>query len=197
MIRAALFWIVCATFLLSSCGGSLVIHDASSFPENKIKDAPFAMQGRFSAQAGDDVYVAAFDWRHAPPRDAIDFVSPLGNRIASLTRDEKEIVIMRGNDNRGVWQGSDLQTLTQETLGFPLPVDGLIFWIRGIPTPRKTNGIALDAQGRLAQLKQEGWVIDYQYARTDAALPLQIDARYGETISLRIRIDAWLNDDND
>lgn len=153
-------------------------------------DAPFSVQGRFSARTEQDAFSAAFDWRHAFERDRIVLRSPLGTTLAQLMRDHEVITVLL-EDGQMNWQGSDWQVLAQQALGFPLPVDGLIYWIRGIALPEMPAGVTPDAVGRIEQLRQDGWQIDYRYASSEAKLPLQLDARYGDAIFLRVRIDNW------
>jgi outer membrane biogenesis lipoprotein LolB len=54
-------------------------------------------------------------------------------------------------------------------LGVRLPVNGLRYWVRGLPEPGSTPG-QTDADGRLTRLEQNGWVIEYPaYANRPSA----------------------------
>lgn len=190
-MRFLFFALLGAIALLNGCGGTIALRNDNDAAQEVIRDAPFAAKGRFSARIEEEAFVASFDWQHTPQHDSIELISPLGTRVALLERNAQEVIIRQGEAENATWRGQDLQKLTQDALGFPLPVNGLIYWIRGAPMPQINAGITRDAQGRLEQLRQDGWEMSYRYAQSDASRPLQIDARYGETISLRIRIDEW------
>lgn len=190
MMRVGFYF--CMMWLLLACAGAPTVptacHDDALLAS--ALDLPFSVQGRFSARAEQDAFSAAFDWQHAPLRDQITLRSPLGTTLAQLMRDHKTITVYL-EDGQTNWQGSDWQALAQQTLGFPLPVDGLVYWLRGLAVPEMPAGVSLDSNGRIEQLRQDGWQIDYRYASAEAKLPLQLDARYGDTIFLRVRIDGW------
>lgn len=182
----------CVVWLLTACAGKPVAQSDDALL-TAAYDMPFSVQGRFSARAEQDAFSAAFDWRHAPERDRIALRSPLGVTQALLMRDDKTVTVSL-EDGQTNWRGSDWQTLAQQALGFPLPVDGLVYWIRSLALPEIPAAITRDVGGRVEQLRQNGWQIDYRYASPEAQLPLQLDARYGDAVFLRVRIDNWNTD---
>ncbi len=152
-------------------------------------DVPFHAQGRFSAQYEKDAFAAHFDWRHAPGADTIEFVSPLGATVARLTRAGETITVSQDDDPSHVQQAANWEALTTKVFGFPLPVAGLAYWLRGVPAPDAPAAVTRDAGGRLDNLRQQGWAVQYGYATTAAREPERLDVRYGETIGLRIKLD--------
>lgn len=94
---------------------------------------------------------------------------------------------------------SDVDTLTAETLGWPLPVSGLRHWLQGF---------AMDANGRrviaapvpnamLQAAEQDGWRLNYASWNTDAALPhpkrldLQRTTAEAGDVDIRLIIDTF------
>ena len=69
-----------------------------------------------------------------------------------------------------------------ERIGWPLPVDALAWWVRGLQAPGKADAVALDADGRLQSLEQFGWQIEFDRYRTSngEALPARLEARRGD-----------------
>jgi outer membrane lipoprotein LolB len=181
------FMVAC---LLTACATTLVPH-ADDAMLASADDPPFSAHGRFSAHTEQDAFSAAFDWQHSAARDRIALSSPLGAMLAQLVREGKTIQVFLEDDGQAHWQGTDWQTLAQQSLGFPLPVDGLVYWLRGRAIPEEPSSTTLDAAGRIEQLRQDGWQIDYRYASAEAKLPQQLNARYGDAVSLRVRIDGW------
>ena len=76
-------------------------------------------------------------------------------------------------------------------LGYGLPVSGLVWWVQARPAPDRAFEATHDASGRIAQLKQDGWVIDYlQYADDAPARPRKLSvARDG--LEIRLVADTW------
>lgn len=131
-----------------------------------------------------------FDWRHEPPRDEIAVSSPLGQTIAELSGDAAAgRVDVRTADGRQL-TAADWMALTEQTLGFPLPVTGLAAWIRGEPRRGAAYTIESDRMGRVTLLRQDGWEVVYDYADASARVPNRLRAGYPD-LELRVVIDQW------
>jgi len=153
--------------------------------------ASFDIAGRLSARHGDDALTANFRWRHASGRDELELASPLGQMVASLSGDASNVRLQTA-DGR-VSTASDWSALTAQGLGWPLPVDGLAFWIQGSPRPGPAFSTETGDGGRVALLRQDGWTIVY-HAYTQAAAadwrPTRMTLSYPD-VELRIAVDHW------
>jgi len=151
----------------------------------------FDVAGRLSARHGDDALTANFRWRHASGRDELELASPLGQMVALLSGDVSNVRLQTA-DGR-VSTASDWSALTAQGLGWPLPVDGLAFWIQGTPRPGSAFGTETGEDGRVALLRQDGWTIVY-HAYTQAAAadwrPTRMTLSYPD-VELRIAVDHW------
>jgi outer membrane lipoprotein LolB len=154
-------------------------------------DVSFHAQGRFSAFYEEKVFAARFDWRHEPDMDEIEILSPFGTTVAGLTRTGKTVTVQRGNGPQHTQQMEDWATLTTQAFGFPLPVESLAYWVRGVPAPEAPAAVTRDATGRPDSLRQQGWTVQYNYAAATRE-PERLDIRYGETVGLRLRMDRLL-----
>lgn len=87
-----------------------------------------------------------------------------------------------------VVQGSDAQALLTEQLGWPIPVDQLVYWVRGLPAPNTRFRINAEANG----FNQLGWQL--YYPRTTAAaaytLPEKVVA-YHPKLNVTLIIRDW------
>jgi outer membrane lipoprotein LolB len=176
-----------ATAILVSCAPTAVQRPSAPLPA--ALDA-FDVSGRLSASHGSEGVTANFQWRHQGTRDDLELVSPLGQTIAVLTGDSAG-ARLQTSDGR-VLTAQSWTKLTEQGLGWPLPVDGLTYWIQGVPRPGVPFRTEPDEAGRVAVLHQEGWTILYPayVAVGDASRPSRITADY-PAMELRLAIDRW------
>ena len=86
----------------------------------------------------------------------LELASPLGTTVARI---EIEPGGARATGARmQEVRGADADALTEQLLGWPLPVSGLADWIEGRPVPQRVARIERDGE-RIALIEQDGWVI--------------------------------------
>lgn len=130
-----------------------------------------------------------FLWSQRRDGTNIEIYSPLGQTLARITIAPGVATLEQSGGVRRQAASADL--LTEDALGWPLPVDGMRYWLQGF---------VRDAGGRLqaampqgpAQLESEGWRLSYPswQASGQFAVPKRIDAQLGEIV-LRFVIDDW------
>ena len=94
-------------------------------------------------------------------------MSPLGQTSRGCQAMQRGVQL-QASDGR-IETASDWAALTDARLGWPLPVEGLAFWIQGAPR----TGVPFDGRGDRSDgappsLRQDGWEIVYQALRTAA-----------------------------
>jgi outer membrane lipoprotein LolB len=153
-------------------------------------DTPFAADGRLSARHDHDAVTVRFSWLHRPPLDELAVTSPLGQTVAELSGDSAAgRVEVRTADGKR-WEAADWTALTARALGFPLPVSGLVAWIRGAPRPGAPFTLEADAEGRASVLRQDGWEVIYDYRDAAAQMPQRLRITY-PGFEIRIVVDTW------
>lgn len=171
----------CAALLLAACA-------APGFLLTRA-DAEFELSGRIAVSYRDDAGSGHIAWRHAPRSDEMLLTTPLGQGVARLVRVEGEITLTT-QDGRE-FRATDAESLTEQVLGFRVPIVGLADWVRGraaqAPAPAPTRQRA-DAMGRLAELEQAGWRVEYQ--AWEGELPARMRLLY-PGLELRLAISAW------
>lgn len=152
----------------------------------------WTLQGRIGVQAGEQSLSGQIHWQHREQTDEVLMTSPLGQGVARIVRDSEGVALE--TPNQPTRRAADAESLTREALGYALPVAGLAWWIQARPDPRSAFEATRDAAGRLAQLKQDGWVIDYlQYSPDAPAWPRKVVvAREG--LEIRLVADSWRAD---
>lgn len=151
----------------------------------------FEAAGRLSARHSTESLAANFQWRHMVDHDELELISPLGQTIALLTGDGTS-VRLQAADGR-VLTADNWSALTERGLGWPLPVEGLAYWLQGSARTGAPFTSEPGEDGRPSVLRQDGWTIVYQaYAEAPAGVwrPSRLTASYPE-VELRLAIDRW------
>jgi outer membrane lipoprotein LolB len=175
-------------WLLAACAGTSP--DGAAPGPAAYVDTPFTATGRLSARHGREAVAVHFEWSHRPPRDELAVTTPLGQTVAELSGDAAQPrVEVRTADGRTA-EAADWSSLTEQALGFPLPVEGLAAWIRGAPHPGAGYARETDREGRVALLRQDGWEIVYDYPDAAARAPLRLRITYPE-FEIRVVVDEW------
>jgi len=132
-----------------------------------------------------------FTWDQTPKRIEVSLASPLGQTIATIAvTPEGATLTQSGKPPR---TAADIDGLTQQTLGWTLPVSGLRDWLQGY---------ALDAEGKRfvaspannSVVTKDGWRLRFVSWQDDKAaqpVPRRIDAdraAAGDIQNLEIRI---------
>lgn len=150
-------------------------------------EAEFELTGRIAARYRDDAGSGGIAWRHGASSDEMLLTSPLGQGIARLVRRGDEVVLT-AQDGRE-FRAGDAEALTEQVLGFRLPLVGLADWVRGRPAPAPAPTLRhADANGRLLQLEQSGWRIEYLEYQGDR--PFRMRLTY-PGLELRLAVTEW------
>ncbi|MCB5186798.1 lipoprotein insertase outer membrane protein LolB [Methylobacillus caricis] len=150
----------------------------------------FKLQGRIGVQTAAKGFSGSTQWRHAASNDDIALFSPLGSQVATISR-SPDGVSLKTSDNKA-YQAQDAETLTEQNLGWRLPMTGLSDWALGKPSHTAIESSTWDEQGRLLTLKQDGWDIEYgQYVLADGyQLPSKITLRSAQ-LTLKLIVQQW------
>lgn len=149
--------------------------------------ANWTLQGRIGIQAGEQSLSGQIRWQHSVVMDEVLLTSPLGQGVARIVRDVDGVALEV--PNQPTRRAPDAESLTREALGYPLPVAGLAWWMQARPDPDSLFEATRNGAGRLTQLKQHGWVIDYlQYAADGRPRKLAVTR---EGLDIRLVADSW------
>jgi len=156
---------------------------------NQLTD--WELAGRISVQLASEGWSASLYWWQEQDDYKLRVVAPLGRGTVEISGNT-ETVKLRTADNQTL-EDNDVAVLMQQNLGWEIPVEALIYWIRGLPEPgTEVGSLDIDAQGRLAAIRHGGWNVTYEnYTRVGA---LELPARMTiqrEQLKLRLGINRW------
>jgi outer membrane lipoprotein LolB len=155
--------------------------------ETKVpQDIEFDLTGRLAARYGNEAFSGNLAWRHAGSADELLITSSLGAGVARIVRQGDWVVLTTAEPRE--YRARDAEALTEEVLGFRLPLSGLADWVRGRPSDKAAAKADYDEQGRLRLLEERGWKIEYQ--QYEGKLPARMRLSY-PNIELRLAISQW------
>ncbi len=150
----------------------------------------FSIKGRIGVQADGKGFSGSLSWQHNKMKDDIALYSPLGGQLASIKKTAENVTLEDAKGNSVT--AADAETLTQNTLGWQLPLAGLADWSLGRPSSSAIQASTWDEQGRLSTLKQDGWDIQYENYTDQYGyfLPNKILLR-NEKVYLKLLVESW------
>jgi outer membrane lipoprotein LolB len=171
LMRAAAATLTAAAVLLSGCASVTQPQKTAMATARASTVAEY--QGRFSVRYADqngqtrDAY-GNFDWTERADAVTLQLLNPLGSTLAVIEATPTTASLELPNQPPRT--ASNVEDLMQSTLGFPMPVSGMRYWLRNMPSPESHARTTADANGRLSRIVQDGWQIDY-LAFDEAAPP--------------------------
>jgi len=168
---------VAAAAVLGACAG---------LPEHGAAPAGgFELSGRVAVRNAKDTGSAKIFWRHSSDADEMLITSPVGQGIAHISREGLlyRLVTSDGKEYRA----PDAESLTEEALGWRLPLSGLSDWVQGRASPDRPSGVS-DRPGEGLEVRQDGWRILYEEFREERPFRMRLSR---EDIEIRLIVDEW------
>ncbi len=135
-----------------------------------------------------------FVWHQKASRTDIELASPLGQTLARITLLPGSATLEQSGKSTA--EATDASALTKAVLGWPLPVEGLRYWLQGFVRTLSGELLAVPV-GDSNEQEGDGWRVRYVgWQQIDGHnCPKRIDfsrldADTGE-IALRLVIDEW------
>jgi outer membrane lipoprotein LolB len=149
----------------------------------------FELRGRISVKTADESYTGGFRWKHVKSVDEVWLYTPLGQGMAKLRSDPLGVSLTTSDKHH--FEASEVEQLTEQRLGWRLPLRGLVWWANAMPHPDTTATASYESKGRLASLNQDGWQLKFlQYQAEPAHLPRKL-AMSRDDLEIRLVFDEW------
>jgi outer membrane lipoprotein LolB len=159
----------------------------ASLPPETLPPGSFAVSGRVAVRYGSEAATGRVTWRHSETADDLVISSPLGQGIAEITRRDGVYTLASANGER--YSATDPEQLTEQALGWALPLRGLPDWLQGRPQSDVPAQVRR-AGDRVAGLQQLGWTIEYTAYDEETSLPKRLHLTRGE-LDIRLVIESW------
>jgi len=149
--------------------------------------AAFELNGRVAVRHGNEAASGRIIWRHGPSTDDLLITSPVGQGLAKITRRGGQFILVTADQKE--YRAGDAESLTENVLGWRLPLAGLPDWIQGRAYAAGTAEVVHDQRSRLSELRQDDWRIEYQEYEGERPSKLRL-TRQG--LEIRLVVDEWL-----
>ena len=137
-------------------------------------------------------YSGTLRWAHDASHDEVFLLSPLGQGMARIERTSSGVTLTTSDEK--IYRADNVEALTQEVLGWRLPLRGLEYWVLGLAAPESSAHRDFDANRQLSRLTQDGWLVDYpRYQMVQGVnLPTKLEIAHGDNLEVRLVIDRWV-----
>ena len=196
------YWLL-AIVLLNGCTTIPVTEsDANSQVAYKVRAehisgiSEWGLVGRISLDDGEDGGSGRLQWVVKDDSSSIDFHGAMGRGAWHLDIDPGRAVLRLADGNEYFADGVD--ALLNQQIGWPIPVEALQWWVRGMAAPGTIDAQQLDASGLLKSLVQFGWQVDFnRYASNSGVMmPVRLDARQNN-YRVKLAMSRWHLPGND
>lgn len=166
-------------------------------PAENLRDVPvvdFTVIGRVSVRSAEQSFSGNVHWQHTQFEDTILLLSPLGQAVAEIKKNDDVVSLVTAKEE--AFYARDVEELTDEILGWRLPLSGLQYWIQGTYSPVSAAVVELDEDDRIVAIRQDGWQIIYvryfagqpgEAVVRPRVIELQFDA-----LKIRMAVDNWI-----
>ncbi|MFZ6646600.1 lipoprotein insertase outer membrane protein LolB [Undibacterium sp. TJN25] len=132
----------------------------------------------------------SFEWKQDKDSTKVTLLSPTGQTVATITSDARGATLVQSKQPPK--HADNLDSLMSETLGWPMPINGMRDWMQGFIRNATGERVAVAADND-ATLSSDGWQLRYASWQDDRSLPKRIDLnRYTEqagNVTLRVVLD--------
>ena len=128
-------------------------------------------------------------WHQRP--DAFDMTvsGPFGVGAVRLDGHAQEVTV---RTRKETYVTPDPERYLHDNLGWTFPVEGLPYWVRGLPSPYSDAEISIDEFGRLLTVEQDNWSLEF--TEYQQAFGLELPRKFiaiNPEVKIKVVIDEW------
>ena len=149
------------------------------------------LDGRISLITDDEAWSGQLYWQQGNTADYfIQFNAPSGQGAMQLLGSDTGVELRLANGKS--YSAKDAATLLRQETTWDIPIDGLWYWVRGLPDPQMPVKLTLDPQGAIQEMRQNGWHVEYQRYQRYGSLtfPRKIVIQH-EDMKIRLVVTRW------
>ncbi len=152
MIKKSLCLALC--LLLSACATTQM---------KPSEPGDIQLQGVFGIVTPQTHESGHFIWEQDQQRQfSLELYGPLGLGATRLMEQNGVVTLETAQGKK--YTATSPELLLQNNLGWSMPVQGMTYWLLGLPVPAIAFHAQYDTESQIIHLSQSGWQIDYTWA---------------------------------
>jgi outer membrane lipoprotein LolB len=191
------FWLLSILLFLNACTGVSIKDTGPANRQayqqrvgklNAIQE--WGLLAKISLDDGDQGGSGKLQWRVEPGGSELDFHGALGRGAWHLQIEPGHAVLTEANGD--IQSASSVNALLQDRMGWPIPVEALQWWVRGLAAPGEVEDQQIDSEGVLISMRQFGWNVEYSRYDNSAvvAMPKRLNATMND-YRVKLAVSRW------
>ncbi|MGV3593278.1 MAG: lipoprotein insertase outer membrane protein LolB [Gammaproteobacteria bacterium] len=191
------------SLLLTACATQPLVIDDPDWLRHEQSVAAlqdWELSGRLVVRQADGNDSVNINWQQLDDTFDLRLFGSLGLGAVRVYGTPRAVTVEKAGEESVTLPG--LAAVTREYFGYEFPTAELLYWVRGLPAPRRGGMHTFDDNRMLATLRQEDangkqWELSFdRYQPLDGAaamtyLPGRITARSEDGLELRFLISRW------
>ena len=197
------YWLFLLLFILNACtsvavkGPDLVDKTAHQDRANKLNAIiQWGLTGKISLDDGDQGGSGKLQWDVGSGQSDMSFSGAMGRGAWHLQMGPEGARLKMADGTEQT--AEDVNDLIREHIGWPVPLDALQWWARGLAAPGVIENEQFGPEGLLVSLQQFGWNVDF--SRYDSVGGIELPVRLKATRNnyrVKLAISRWRMDVSD
>ena len=191
------YWLFLFVLTLNACTG-VSVKEPVPVNEAVVQDrisklkaiTRWNLSGKISLDDGDRGGSGKLKWDVKRDQSELDFHGAMGRGAWHLQIGPQGALLKMADGTEQA--AASVSELIQEHLGWPVPLDALQWWVRGLAAPGQIEDKQYGPEGLLSSLKQFGWSVDF--TRYDSVggmdLPVRLNATR-DSYRVKLAISRW------
>jgi len=193
------YWLFLLVFTLNACTGVVVkdpFVDQAAYQDRSVKLNAFTewgLAGKISLDDGDQGGSGKLQWNVWPDQSEMSFSGAMGRGAWQLRMGPEGALLKTADGTEQT--AADVNDLIWEYIGWPVPLDALQWWARGLAAPGLTEYEQFGPDGLLTSLRQFGWNVDF--SRYDSVNGIELPIRMKATRNsyrVKLAVSRWRMD---
>jgi len=194
------YWLLFLLFTLNACTG-VAVKDTKLVDKATYQDrtdmlaamVEWGLTGKISLDDGDQGGSGKLQWDVGPGQSELGFHGAMGRGAWHLKVGPKGAWLRMADGTEQT--AADVNDLIREYVGWPVPLDALQWWARGLAAPGVIDNEQYGPEGLLLSLRQFGWKVDF--SRYDSVGDIELPVRLNATRNnyrVKLAISSWRMD---
>ena len=130
-------------------------------------------------------------WQQIDQNYQIKLRDYIGRTVAIIDGSPQKVIVKTSKGQR--YEDNDAETLIYGLFGLRIPVEGMRYWLRGVPQPEEEyQALNLRADGLAESMRQVGWQLSYQDYANNQTLKLPTRALFEyDDLALTVKVARW------